>query len=190
MGPKALRMEASMFTDYYEILEISPNATLETIDRMFRHLAKRYHPDNQETGDVRRFSEIMDAHEALRDPGQRAEYDIQHRNHMHYGRKLAEEASDRKDAERDVDIQDKLLSIFYVKRRQDLKNPGMSEYHLERLLRSPEHLDFHLWYLREKGWIRRHEDGMLAITVEGVDRAKSEDHRDAVKLLTDQSQLG
>ena len=179
-----------MFADHYEILEISPNATLETIDRMFRYLAKRYHPDNLETGDVRRFSENLDAHEALRDPFKRAEYDIQHKNHMQFGRKLAEEASDNKGAERDVDIQDKLLSFFYVKRRQDIKNPDMSEYHLQRLLRSPEHLDFHLWYLREKGWIRRNEDGMLAITVEGVDRAKSEDHREAAKLLTDQSQLG
>jgi curved DNA-binding protein CbpA len=41
--------EASMFTNYYEILEISPNATSETIDRMFRYLARRYHPDNQDT---------------------------------------------------------------------------------------------------------------------------------------------
>jgi curved DNA-binding protein CbpA len=183
-------MEAFMFTDYYEILEISPHATFETIDRMFRYLAKRYHPDNQDTGDVRRFSAILDAHTGLKDPVKRAEYDIEHKNHMQLGRKLVEEASDSKGAERDVDIQDKLLSVFYVKRRQDIKNPGMSEFELERLLGSPEHLDFHLWYLREKGWIRRNEDGMLAITVEGVDRAKSEDHRAAAKLLTDQSQLG
>src|ERR1700759_3122255 len=106
-----------MFTDYYEILEISPNATLETIDRMFRYLARRYHPDNQDSGDVRRFSEILDAHTALKDPVKRAEYDIQHKNHMQFGRKLAEEARDRKGTERDVDIQDKLVSGFYVKRR-------------------------------------------------------------------------
>jgi hypothetical protein len=103
---------------------------------------------------------------------------------------LADEASDSKGLERDVDIQDKLLSIFYVKRRQNLKNPGMSEFELERLLGAPKHMEFHLWYLREKGWIKRQEDGMLAITVEGVDRAKSEDHREVAKLLTDQSQLG
>lgn len=179
-----------MFTDYYEILEISPNATLETIDRMFRYLARRYHPDNQETGDVRSFSQVLDAHTVLKDPIKRAEYDIRHKNHAQFGRKSAEEASDRKGAERDVDIQDKLLSVFYVKRRQDIKNPGVSEYQLERLLGSPEHLEFHLWYLREKGWVRRQEDGLLAITVQGVDHAKSEDHREAAKLLTDQSQLG
>jgi curved DNA-binding protein CbpA len=178
-----------MFTDYYEILEISPNATSETIDRMFRYLARRYHPDNQDTGDVHRFSEILDAHNTLRDPVKRAEYDIAHKNHSQYGPKLADEAKDTKGLERDVDIQDKLLSVFYVKRRQNIKNPGMSEFELERLLGALKHLDFHLWYLREKGWIRRQEDGLLAITVEGVDRAKSEDHREVAKLLTDQSRL-
>jgi curved DNA-binding protein CbpA len=44
-------MEASKFIDYYEVLEISPNANLGTIERMFRYFAQRYHPDNQDTGD-------------------------------------------------------------------------------------------------------------------------------------------
>jgi curved DNA-binding protein CbpA len=50
-------MEASMFTDHYEVLEISPNANSETIERIFRYLASRYHPDNQDTG-VYRASDI------------------------------------------------------------------------------------------------------------------------------------
>jgi curved DNA-binding protein CbpA len=51
-----------MFTDYYEILEISPNANSETIERIFRCLALRYHPNNQESGDLSRFNEIVEAH--------------------------------------------------------------------------------------------------------------------------------
>jgi curved DNA-binding protein CbpA len=54
-------MEASMFTDCYEILEISRNANSETIERIFRYLALRYHPDNQDTGDLIRFGEIVEA---------------------------------------------------------------------------------------------------------------------------------
>jgi len=34
-------MEASNFIDCYEILEISPNADSETIDRMYRYLGPR-----------------------------------------------------------------------------------------------------------------------------------------------------
>ena len=74
-------MEASTFTDYYEILEISPNANSETIDRIFRYFAQRYHPDNQDTGDRLRFDKTMQAHNTLSDPVTRAQYDIQHKNH-------------------------------------------------------------------------------------------------------------
>ena len=44
-------MEASKFIDYYEVLEISPNANSGRIERMFRYFAQRYDPDNQDTGD-------------------------------------------------------------------------------------------------------------------------------------------
>ena len=185
-------MEASTFIDYYEIMEISPNANSGTIDRMFRHLAQRYHPDNQDTGDRLRFDEIVEAYDTLRDPVKRAQYDIQHKNRSGFREKLAEEASDSKSIGRDIDIQNKLLSILYVKRRQNISDPGIGNQELERLLGCPaEHLEFHVWYLKEKGWIGRTESGMLAITVEGVDRANSEHHRKTTnKLLTDQSPTG
>jgi curved DNA-binding protein CbpA len=184
--------EACTFTDYYEILEISPNANSETIDRIFRYLAQRYHPDNQDTGNRLRFDEILQAHTTLKDPVKRAQYDIEHKNHSGVRWKLAEEASDSKGIKRDGDIQDKLLSILYVKRRQDTQDPGVGSVDLERLSGCPrEHLEFHLWYLKEKGWIRRLENGLLAITVEGVDRANSENHRGTTsKLLTDQNHTG
>jgi hypothetical protein len=34
-----------------------------------------------------------------------------------------------------------------------------------------EMLDFHLWYLRDKGWIMREDDGSMAITADGVDQS-------------------
>ena len=42
--------ETDVFQDYYEVLQLSPKADQETIDRVYRMLVKRYHPDNQETG--------------------------------------------------------------------------------------------------------------------------------------------
>jgi curved DNA-binding protein CbpA len=182
--------EDSAFIDYYEILEISPNANSGTIDRMFRYLAQRYHPDNPDTGDRLRFDELMAAHQTLRDPVKRAQYDIRHKSHSSFRWKLAEEASDGNGIDWDVDIQNKMLSILYVKRRQNIRDPGIGNLELERMLGCPaEHLDFHIWYLKEKGWIARTEKGMLAITVEGVDRANSGDHRTTPnKLLTDQNQ--
>jgi curved DNA-binding protein CbpA len=186
-------MEASEFIDFYEILEISPNADSGTIERMFRYLAQRYHPDNRDTCDRLRFDVTLEAHNTLKDPIKRAQYDIQHKNHSGLRWRLAEEASDSKGIERDVGIQNKLLSILYVKRRQNIRDPGIGDLELERLLGCPaEHLEFHLWYLKEKGWIGRTENGMLAITVEGVDRANSEHDRKTIskKLLSDHSRKG
>jgi len=42
-------------TDYYEFLQISPNAERDTITRVYRYLATRFHPDNPETGNVEKF---------------------------------------------------------------------------------------------------------------------------------------
>ena len=181
-----------MFTDHYEILEISPNANSDTIERIFRYLALRYHPDNQNTGDLSRFSEIVEAHDTLKDPLKRAQYDLRHKDHSGDRWKLAEEASNTKGIERDVVIQDRLLSILYVKRRKDINDPGIGDHELERVSGCPrEHLEFHLWYLKAKGWIGRLENGTLAITVEGVDRTNSEHGREgATRLLTHANHTG
>ena len=181
-------MESSEFVDYYEILDISPNADSGAIERMFRYHAQRYHPDNRDTGDRLRFDVIVEAHNTLRDPIKRAQYDIQHKNYSGFRGGLAEEAGDSKGIKRDVDVQNKILSILYVKRRQNVSDPGSGYLELERLSGcGAEHLEFHLWYLKEKGWIGRTENGMLAITVEGVDRANSEHDRKTIskKLLSD-----
>ena len=89
----------------------------------------------------------------------------------------------------DVYIQTKLLSILYARRRQNIREPGVGNQELELLLGCPpEHLEFHIWYLKEKAWIGKTESGTLAITVEGVDHVSSEHHRKTSnKLLTDQS---
>ena len=122
----------------------------------------------------------MEAHDTLKDPVSRARYDIQHKNHSGLRTKLVEEVGNAKGIERDAVIQDKLLSVLYVKRRQDMKYPGIGGFELERLLDCPhERLEFHLWYLKAKNWIRKEEDGTLAITVDGVDFCNSNRYRAA-----------
>ena len=182
-------MEASSFIDYYEILQISPNANSEAVERMFRYLARRFHPDNLATADREQFDLVLQAHDVLRDPAKRAQYDIEYRNNSTFRSELAAEASDSEGVDRDVNMQHKLLSILYVKRRRDLKDPGIGDAELERLLDCPiEHLEFNLWYMKEKKWIARTLNGAYAITIEGVDYISAESHvKAAKKLLTDQS---
>src|SRR5947207_2090497 len=66
------------FVDYYELLEISQNAQPDTVNRVYRLLAQRYHPDNQETGDASKFGLIFEAHRVLSDAQLRAAYDVQY----------------------------------------------------------------------------------------------------------------
>ena len=62
--------------DYYEVLGIPQEATLEEIKRAFRRLAFQYHPDhNREDGAGEKFKEINEAYEMLSDPEKRAIYD-------------------------------------------------------------------------------------------------------------------
>jgi DnaJ-class molecular chaperone len=85
-------MQNPTFIDHYENLEISPNADASTIERVFRHLAGRYHPDNKETSDRTRFDLVIEAHDVLRDPERRAAYDVQYKSHSKLRWRLAEEA--------------------------------------------------------------------------------------------------
>ncbi len=63
--------------DYYEVLEVSRDATPEEIKRAYRRLARKHHPDVN-SGDEKaeaRFKEINEANEVLSDPQKRANYD-------------------------------------------------------------------------------------------------------------------
>ena len=175
--------------DLYEILEVSPNASQETIERMFRFLAQRYHPDRQGTGNAERFDQVVKAYNTLKEPEERATYDANHKTNVDYQWSLLEEAGDSDNFHNDSMIQERLLSVLYARRKRDPREPGLRPMQLERLTGCPhELLDFHLWYLRDKGWIMRMEDGSVAITATGVDQSLLLHRRDGTqKLLTEQS---
>ncbi len=62
--------------DYYEILELTRNASEEDIRAAYRHLAKKYHPDVNDSPDAEdRFKEINEAYAILSDPERKATYD-------------------------------------------------------------------------------------------------------------------
>src|ERR1035441_6295339 len=64
--------------NYYEFLQISPNAEPDTINRVYKFLAARLHPDNPETGDADKFFQLKEAYDVLSNSARRAEYDAMH----------------------------------------------------------------------------------------------------------------
>lgn len=65
------------FRNYYEILDVSSEATNDEIKRSYRRLARQYHPDlnpgNKEAEE--RFKDIGEAYDVLSDLTKRAQYD-------------------------------------------------------------------------------------------------------------------
>ncbi len=163
-------MERENFIDYYKILQLSQGADQETIERIYRLLAKRYHPDNKSTGDAQKFDELVKAYRTLSDPEKRAGYDAKYEaGNIHQCNNFPH-AAPSEGTKDDRKIYQAILSMLYTARRRDAENAGVGIFQMEKLLRVPEkYLEFHIWYLREKGWIQRVENGGFAITVSGVD---------------------
>ncbi|EMI43990.1 MULTISPECIES: molecular chaperone DnaJ [Pirellulaceae] len=63
-------------TCYYEILNVERSSTKQQIDRAYRKLAIKYHPDtNKDESAVALFKEATEAYEVLSDQNKRARYD-------------------------------------------------------------------------------------------------------------------
>jgi len=65
-----------MARTFYDLLMISPNADREIITLVYRHLAKRYHPDRDPSPQAQaRMTELNEAYDVLSDGSKRARYD-------------------------------------------------------------------------------------------------------------------
>jgi len=157
--------------DYYEVLQISPNAEPDTVHRVYRLLAQRLHPDNSETGNASLFRQVTEAYQIISDPEQRVRYDVIHERQRHERWRLVS-SNDR--AENDFEtehlIRLTVLEVLYTRRRIEPDNPALSPLDLETMIgRAREQLHFTIWYLLQKKFVTRSDNSMMVITAEGVE---------------------
>jgi curved DNA-binding protein len=181
--------EAQEFIDYYEILQVRPNCDLKLIEGAYRHFAKIYHPDHEQTADVERFAVVIDAYNTLKFPHKRAEYDLLYQRHKQHPAAAADPIVSGDTALSDAALQKNILMYLYKARRENFQSGGVGPYTLQEHFRcNDDNFAFHIWYLKSKSFLEVTEAGTLAITVEGVDHVISlHQPRAPDKLLTDQS---
>lgn len=166
------------FVDYYEVLKVNPDCDGRILELAYHYLAKMYHPDNLATADSDRFGEVIEAYRALKDPEQRAEYD---REYSRHNKKPAyvppvdsDLAMDDKTASNDADAHTRILLALYKQRRENAFDPGVIGWFLQEMLGcTDDEFQFHIWYLKSKGFVEVTEQGTVAATVAGVDEVIS-----------------
>jgi curved DNA-binding protein len=163
-------MNQNNYVNYYEDMQLNPNADLETIERVYRLLAKKYHPDNNGTGNSDKFNIITLAYKVLSDAEKRAAFDVKYEDTRNQKLETLSNVSSSEDFENDQQIRHAILLILYTDRRQNPSDSGVGSWRLEKSLEWPEKiLEFHIWYLKEKCWIQRVDTGGYAITAIGVE---------------------
>jgi curved DNA-binding protein CbpA len=158
------------FIDYYELMQISPNAEAETVHRVFRMLAARYHPDNPETGDQSKFVRLNEAYRVLSRSEMRAEYDAQLHARTFQPMSIFEMKEFAAGIDGEPNRRLGILCLLYKQRRANPDRPGLSILDLEAIMSFPrEHLMFTLWYLKDQDLARQDESSNFVITGKGVD---------------------
>jgi hypothetical protein len=171
--------------DYYEVLELSPNASTETIRRVYRLLAEDCHPRNPSSGDPARFQAINEAFRVLGNDQQRRSYDERRKvlggvtaSILNLSRAMSELESER-------GRQQAILLLLLHKRRRSPRQPSLSLTDVEGALGlSHDQLEFAIWYLRERGLVQRADDGRFTITISGVDHLEMAAGRDTSPVKT------
>jgi len=174
------------FIDYYEVLQISPRAELETIKRVFKLLAVRVHPDNPATGDAEQFRKLKEAYETLSDPSRREVYDLALEEQSQEPLPVFEMSEFSAGVDGELNRRVGILCLLYNSRRANEDKPGLSLMELEKLMGFPrEHLAFAVWYLRNRQYVTTGESSDIVITSEGIDYLESNlpTSRVAYKLL-------
>jgi curved DNA-binding protein CbpA len=160
--------------NYYELLQIPQTADDEMIRRAYRNVAARLHPDNPSSGDVECFLMLQQAFRVLSDPATRAKYDSTQNVGADEPVPIFEMNRFNLNVNGEIKHRLAVLALLYRHRRMEAERPGMSLLDLEKRLAFPrEELNFALWYLCSKNYVKREQSGSeYSLTVIGADHVE------------------
>jgi curved DNA-binding protein CbpA len=168
--------------DYYEILQLSSKADLETIHRVYRIMAARFHPDNPDSGDQERFLLLSEAYQVLSDPVRRADYDLMKGTERRRPLPLFQARAFVDEKEGEANRRLGVLCLLYAQRRRNPDHPTITLMELEEVMSIPrDYLEFTLWYLKQKKYVEMTQGADFCLTATGVDFV--EEHTPAQDIL-------
>lgn len=149
--------------DHHELLRAGVAGDYDRVDRLYRVLAVRYHPDNPETGNSEVYLRIGEAYRILAASQSQT-----------HGTGVEKPATGSGWQEGIRELDDKkvaVLAMLYQRRMSDFRNAVVSAMELESLTGLPAvEVGFILWYLREKGAVNLCDGSSdYAISATGVD---------------------
>lgn len=132
--------------NYYDILEVNESASTEVIEKVYKVLVKKYHPDtnpdDKKEWAENMFKEISEAYEILSDPLKREEYDKKLKNDF-MQETIKKQQSDIKNQNNYSNIDNSDSSIYYteeeVKDKYESNNSNNIQYDTENLRQELEY---------------------------------------------------
>ena len=166
---------AGKFQDHYEVLELDPKASLETIVQAYAAFSAKYHPDNLETADPVKYDAVILAHEVLTDTMLRREFD-----------KIKGVDADKEVFQfsglaffdalgRESSLRVAMLCVLYDRRRTSPSKPTYSLRQLAAILdASVDEMALAIWYLKQRSFAISDDKSNLQITVDGMESLETD----------------
>lgn len=148
--------------NYYEILEITENASLEVIKAAYRALAKKYHPDSYSGVEVEREKNMIlinKAYAVLSDTQKRKEYDL----------KLKSQSSNKSDSQREKATESQQHNTYYEEQRAtNIYQNNQSRYSQSKSNESSKQNDYYSYDKEHEADEESQGSGWFGRVVRGV----------------------
>jgi len=162
--------------DCEELLRLGTSGESVEFEKLFRTLAFRYHPDNQETGNPEAFLQVREIHLILSAAGsQNRKSAREHRvREVHDpGESISAHHTGSQPGLAPFPGRSRrfaVLRLLYEKRIEDCQCAGVPQQEIESITGLPsQEVGFILWYLREKGAVVAGDSRSYAISATGID---------------------